>query len=74
MFSPSPKKGHWMLFFTEKIAQDNIKQNLVNLRINYARRFLRLSLWLICNYTVHLFGKLVKRKLQEVMLDLVRSI
>jgi hypothetical protein len=54
-----------MLFFTENIVPDNIIQNLLNLRKNYTRRFFRLSLLLISIYTVHLFGKLVKRTFQE---------
>jgi hypothetical protein len=54
-----------MLFFTENIVPDNIIQNLLNLRKNYTRRFLRLSLLLISIYTVHLFGKLVKRTFQK---------
>ena len=54
-----------MLFFTENIVLDNIIQNLLNLRMNYPRRFLHLSLLLISIYTVHLFEKLVKRKFQE---------
>ena len=33
--------------------------------MNYTRRFLHLSLLLISIYTVHLFGKLVKRKFQR---------
>jgi hypothetical protein len=46
-------------------------QNLLNLRMDYARRFLHLSLLLISSYTVHLFGKLVKRKFQEGSIDLI---
>jgi len=40
-------------------------QNLLNLRMYYAWRFLRLSLLSISSYTVHCFGKMVKRKFQE---------
>jgi len=53
-----------MLFFTEKIVLDNIIQSLLNLRINYTHEFLHVSPLSICGYTVHLFRKLVKRKLQ----------
>ncbi len=54
-----------MLFFIENIEPDNIIQNLLNLRNNYTRRFLHMSPWSISNYTIHLFGKLIKRKFQE---------
>ena len=58
--------------FTENIVLDNMIQNLLNLRMNYPRRFLHLSLLLISIYTVHLFGKLVKRKFQEVIFPLMQ--
>ena len=63
--SSLPKQGYWVLFSPENIILDNIMQNLLNLRMYYAWRFLRLSLLLISSYTVHLFGKLVKRKFSE---------
>jgi len=63
--SSLPKQGYWVLFIPENIILDNIMQNLLNLRMYYARRFLHLSLLLIPSYTVHLFGRLVKRKLQK---------
>ena len=36
--------------------------------MNYPRRFQHLGLLLISVYTVHFFGKMVKRKFQEVLL------
>ena len=63
--SSLPKQGYWVLFIPQNIILDNIMQNLLNLRMYYARRFLHLSLLSISIYTVHLFGKMVKRKFQE---------
>ena len=40
-------------------------QNLPNLRVNYPRRFLHVSILLISDCTLRLFKKLVKRKFQE---------
>ena len=54
-----------MLFYLEKIVLDTIIQNLLILRTNYARRFLHTSPLSISSYTIHLFGKLGKRKLQR---------
>ena len=59
------KRAICCYFFTENIVLDNIIQNLLNLGMDYQRRFLHLSLLLISIYTVHLFGRLVKKKLQE---------
>jgi hypothetical protein len=42
-------------------------QNLLNLRVNYAGRFLHLSILLISIYTLHPLRKPVKRKFQEVL-------
>jgi len=63
--SSLPKQGYWVLFIPENIILDNIMQNLLNLSMYYARRFLHLSLLSISSYTVHCFGKMVKRKFQE---------
>jgi hypothetical protein len=41
------KQGYWVLFIPEKVTLDNFMQNLLNLRMYYARRFLHLSLLLI---------------------------
>ena len=63
--SSLPKQGYWVPFIPENIIPDNIMQNLLNLSMYYARRFLHLSLLSISSYTVHCFGKMVKRKFQE---------
>ena len=63
--SSLPKQGNWVLFIPENIILDNIMQNLLNLSMYYARRFLHLSLLSISIYTVHCLGKMVKRKLQK---------
>ena len=57
-----------MLFIPQNIILNDIMQNLLNLSVYYTRGFFYLSLLLISNYTVHLFVKLVKRKLQEEVL------
>ena len=65
LLSSPPEMVHWVLIIPEKVILNNIMQNLLNLRMNYPRRFLHLSLLLILIYTVHLFGRLVKGKFQE---------
>jgi len=47
LISSFSKQGYWVLFIPEKVILDNIMQNLLNLRMYYARRFLHLSLLLI---------------------------
>ena len=54
--------------FPENIVLGDIIQNLFNLRVNYPRRFLHVSILLISDCTLRLLKKLVKRKLQEVIL------
>jgi hypothetical protein len=51
--------------FPENIVLGDIIQNLFNLRVNYPRRFLHVSILLISDCTLRLLKKLVKRKLQE---------
>ena len=53
-----------MLFIPQNIILNDIMQNLLNLSVYYTRGFFYLSLLLISNFTVHLFVKLVKKKLQ----------
>jgi hypothetical protein len=53
--SSFPKQGYWVLFILEEVILDNIMQNLLNLRMDYKRRFLHLGLLLISSYTVHFF-------------------
>jgi hypothetical protein len=54
--------------FPENIVLGDIIQNLFNLRVNYPRRFLHVSILLISDCTLRLLKKLVKRKLQEEVL------
>jgi hypothetical protein len=70
MLSSPSKKGHWMLIYPEKIVLETIIQNLLNLRMNYTRRFLHMSPLSNSSYTVYLFGKLVKRKFQEEVIPM----
>src|SRR5512135_614756 len=53
--------------FPENILLGDIIQNLFNLRVNYPRRFLHVSILLISDCTLSLLKNLVKRKLQEVI-------
>jgi len=55
--------------FPENIVLGDIIQNLFNLRVNYPRRFLHVSILLISDCTLRLLKKLVKRKLQEEVLN-----
>jgi hypothetical protein len=55
--------------FPENIVLGDIIQNLFNLRVNYPRRFLHVSILLISDCTLRLLKKLVKRKLQEEILS-----
>ena len=59
--------------FPENIVLGDIIQNLFNLRVNYPRRFLHVSILLISDCTLRLLKKLVKRKLQEVLNTALRS-
>jgi hypothetical protein len=52
-----------MLFIPQNIILNDIMQNLLNLSVYYTRGFFYLSLLLISNDTIHLFVKLVKKKL-----------
>src|SRR5512139_3259751 len=60
--------------FPENIVLGDIIQNLFNLRVNYPRRFLHVSILLISDCTLRLLKKLVKRKLQEELGDTDRTI
>jgi hypothetical protein len=60
-----------ILFLPENIALDNIVPHLLNLRVNYPRRFLHLSILLISDYTLCLLKKLVKRKFQEGVNEII---
>jgi hypothetical protein len=60
--------------FPENIVLGDIIQNLFNLRVNYPRRFLHVSILLISDCTLRLLKKLVKRKLQEVIFGRTRRI
>jgi len=55
--------------FPENIVLGDIIQNLFNLRVNYPRRFLHVSILLISDCTLRLLKKLVKRKFQEDILN-----
>jgi len=59
--------------FPENIVLGDIIQNLFNLRVNYPRRFLHVSILLISDCTLRLLKKLVKRKLQEVILGSMKN-